>query len=248
MNWFEIVAHRGVSTGAPENTLPAFQRAIDIGADAVELDVRLTKDRVPVVFHYFYLDELTELDGPIFTYTYEQLREAKFTGVKDGQDDLFRILSLREVLETIGGQIGMEIEIKGPEPEAPKIIGKVLNDYRSLWDRLEVTSFEPQLLVGIRRECPGIHADLLFPRSEPWMRLDVVGYAAINRARLAGARAVHLHPSQLSHDVVSSTRDAGIEVHSWEVNDRKSLEKIVEHNIPKICTDRLEEAVAFRAE
>ncbi|MBN1218885.1 MAG: glycerophosphodiester phosphodiesterase [Anaerolineae bacterium] len=59
---FEIVAHRGAPTEvAPENTIPAFQRAIDLGADAVELDVRLTADHVPVVYHYFYLEEATGL-------------------------------------------------------------------------------------------------------------------------------------------------------------------------------------------
>ena len=51
MNRFEIVAHRGIPTEAPENTLASFQRAIELGADAVELDVRLTSDKVPVVFH-----------------------------------------------------------------------------------------------------------------------------------------------------------------------------------------------------
>ena len=53
----EVVAHRGVAEHAPENTLPAFLRALAVGADAVELDVRLTRDRVPVVYHYYYLDE-----------------------------------------------------------------------------------------------------------------------------------------------------------------------------------------------
>lgn len=51
----KIVAHRGTTSG-PENTLEAFRRALDLGADAIELDVRLTRDQRPVVYHYFYLE------------------------------------------------------------------------------------------------------------------------------------------------------------------------------------------------
>lgn len=247
MSLFEIVAHRGAPVEVPENTLPAFQRAIALGADAIELDVRLTKDQEPVVFHYFYLQELTDLPGPVFQFTRQELSRARF-GPQFKQDGAgFSVPTLREVLETIGGQVALEIEIKGPEPEAPGIIGSLLQEYRSLWDGFEITSFEPQLLVAMRQECPGIAVDLLFPRSEPWMGLDVVAHAALHRARLAGARAVHLHPSQLSSQVIKTIRQAGIEIHAWDVNDDQALDLVVEYGIPRLCTDRLPEALAYRA-
>ncbi len=71
MAYFEIVAHRGITAEEPENTLPAFQRAIELGADAIELDVRLTSDRVPVVYHYYYLHLKTSAYGAIFEYTFD---------------------------------------------------------------------------------------------------------------------------------------------------------------------------------
>jgi glycerophosphoryl diester phosphodiesterase len=71
---FEVVAHRGVHQDAPENSLKAFQLAVELGADAIELDVRLTADAVPVVFHYFYLDEATSGSGTIFSYTLRELQ------------------------------------------------------------------------------------------------------------------------------------------------------------------------------
>jgi glycerophosphoryl diester phosphodiesterase len=243
---FEIVAHRGVADAAPENTLPAFQRAIDLGADAVELDVRLTADRVPAVFHYFYLDGVTSLAGPIFNYTFDQLRRAPILN-HGGQDcgDV-RISTLPDVLEAIGGRIGLEIEVKGPEPESSEIVGAVLGRFRHLWETIEVTSYEPALLLDIQRRCPGLATDLLFPRSESWMKLDVVAHLAAQRARLARARAVHLHPTQLSAEVVAAVRQQGVEVHAWDVNDEPALAAVVELAVPRLCTDRFRQALDFR--
>ena len=241
---FEIVAHRGVPDFFPENTIPAFQHAIELGADAVELDVRLTSDQIPVVFHYFYLDEVAPFPGAIFEYTLDQLREIKVRG-KDGSQAA-KIPTLMEILETIGGQIGLEIEIKGPEPESSKIIADILSNYRNLWKTIEVTSYEPILLTDIQQLCPGLATDLLFPHSENWMKMDVVTYTAIQRTRLAHARAVHLHPTQLTSETIETIRKFGIEVHAWDVNDLPALELVAKFEIPRICTDKFQLAYGFR--
>jgi glycerophosphoryl diester phosphodiesterase len=246
MKHFEIVAHRGIPIEAPENTIASFQRAIELGADAVELDVRLTADKVPVVYHYYYLQENTSASGAIFNFTLGQLRNVKVfcrynPAVKEG-----RISTLAEILELFCGKIGFEIEIKGPEPEAPEIIGGVLNQFKDYWNAFEITSYEPALLLEIQRVCSGITVDLLFPRSESWMKLDVVQYQAIQHSRLARARAVHLHPSQLSEEVVSALHNQGVEIHAWDVNDEKSLETVTKLGIPRICTDHFKQALAFR--
>ena len=122
MKHFEVVAHRGYHHRVPENTIASYEIAITLGADAVELDVRLTADRIPIVFHYYYLDELTTIQGPVFDYGLEQLHNAEFLSKSNRNWSKVRIPTLQEVLEEIGGRIGMEIEIKGPEPEAPEII------------------------------------------------------------------------------------------------------------------------------
>lgn len=245
MSGIAIVAHRGVTNSAPENTLPAFEEAIRLGVDAVELDVRLTRDTIPVVYHYSYLDSFTDARGPIFTYALADLRRV---AVLDRGDPgrRFSISTLQEVLESIGGRIGLEIEIKGPEPEAPGAIASILRPFHSLWETIEVTSCEPALLRDIQERCPGLATDLLLPLSEPWMQLDVCAYNALHRGRLAYARAVHLHPSQLSVAVVDAIRDGKIDVHAWAVNDRTSWELVVELGIPKVCTDAPEEALQLR--
>jgi glycerophosphoryl diester phosphodiesterase len=246
MTPFEIVAHRGVTLDAPENTIAAFQRAVELGADAVELDVRLTADKIPVVYHYYYLHENTSVSGAIFNYSQAQLRDVRVFSANNPAADEGRISTLEEILAMFSGKIGFEIEIKGPEPESPEIIGAILNRFKDFWDSFEVTSYHPALLLDIQRVCPGITVDLLFPRSESWMKLDVVQYQALHLARLARARAVHLHPSQLSAEVVQAVRSGGVEIHAWDVNDESSLEIVAEYGIPRICTDDFKQALAFR--
>jgi glycerophosphoryl diester phosphodiesterase len=246
MKPFEIVAHRGIPTEAAENTIESFQRAVDLGADAVELDVRLTADRIPVVYHYFYLDEKTTASGAVFDYTFEQLKDVKVLCKKNPSAKPGHISTLCEILDIFAGKIGLEIEIKGPEPESAEIISNVLHKHQGHWDAMEVTSYEPSLLLAIQNTCPGLATDLLFPRSESWMKLDVVQYQAIHRARLAHARGIHLHPTQLSETVVDALHEQGLEVHTWDANDEQTLTTIANLGIPRICTDEFKLALAFR--
>jgi glycerophosphoryl diester phosphodiesterase len=243
---FRIVAHRGVTAAAPENTMAAFRRALEVGIDAVELDVRLTRDRQPAVYHYYYLDGFTTGSGPIFERTAADLRSLR---VRDrdraaGQP----IPMLAEVLDEFAGRLGLEIELKGPEGEAARVVGSLLARFRSSWNKIEVTSFEPAILTRLRAECPDIAAALLFPRSEDWMRPDVVAYVALQRARLASAAAVHLHPSQLNEEVVATIRAGGAEVHAHSVNDEASLQLAMALDLPWICSDEPERALVFRRE
>lgn len=246
MKPFEIVAHRGIPTEAPENTIESFQSAVDLGADAVELDVRLTADRIPVVYHYFYLEGKTTASGAIFDYTFEQLKDVKVLCQKNPTAKPGRISTLCEILDIFAGKIGLEIEIKGPEPESVEVISNVLHKHRNLWDTMEVTSYHPSLLAAIQNICPGLATDLLFPRSESWMKLDVVQHQAIHLARLAHARGVHLHPSQLSETVVKALHEHGIEIHAWDANDEETLSDVAKLGIPRVCTDDFKRTFAFR--
>lgn len=77
------------------------------------------------------------------------------------------------------------------------------------------------------------------------MKLDVVAYFAAQRARLASARAVHLHPTQLAPPVIDAIRAEGVDVHAWEANDEASLQAAATLEIPRICTDQSRKALAF---
>lgn len=232
----QIIAHRGATDDALANTLSAFQRALDLGADAVECDVRLTRDQVPVLTHFFAVNDVRGGSGPVFSYDQADIRS-------DAAD---HILTLYEALEIFAGRIGLEIEIKGPEPESATIVAAALQPYQRHWESIEVTSYEPVLLRAVQARCPGLATDLLGLRSEAWMTPEIVTHLAIHRARLANARAIHLHPTQLLPETVTAVRAAGIEIHAWDVNDAHALDTVTERRIPRVCTDHLEDALNYR--
>jgi glycerophosphoryl diester phosphodiesterase len=224
--------------------MAAFRAALELGAEAIELDVRLSSDGVPMVHHNWYIDE--SATRPICGLTAFQLRSEKVTDARADMSRRHPIPTLEEVLREFARKISLEIELKGPEPEAPPRVASVLRDLAVPWSSVEVTSFHPTLLSAIRDLCPEVATAYLFPLSEPWMRLDVVAYAALHGARMAKADAVHLSPNQLGEEVVGSIRAAGVEVHAHAVNDRAALELAARLAVPWICTDSPEQALAFR--
>lgn len=242
----EVVAHRGFHESLPENSLAAFEAAIDAGADAIEFDVRVTRDGVPVVTHWLECELSVEgLDGYLFERDFRELRSVPLKNSPAGRP--LHMSTLDEVLEALAGRVGLEIEIKGPAAALAKLVGSALLPHRDHWGSIEVTSFEPALLQVFRETVGGgLPVDLLFPRSEPWMTKRIVAYLANAKSELAGARAVHLHPSQLDADVVARVRGAGLAIHTYEVNDQRVFSQIAELGIERFDTDELKRALALR--
>ena len=128
-----VIAHRGASASAPENTLPAFELAAQQGADAFELDVRLTRDGAPVVIHDATLERTTSLTGPVRARTLAELRaaDAGHWYTPDGgrtmpcRDHGVRIPTLAEVLWAFPA---MPVLIEVKEPEVQEAVRRVLVD------------------------------------------------------------------------------------------------------------------------
>lgn len=139
-------AHRGLfdnETEAPENSLPAFQKAVESGF-GIELDVQLTKDKVPVVFHDFTLKRACGADGKVEQYTYEELQQ--FTLFESEE----HIPTLAEALHIVDGRVPLIVELKiewtdySVCPAADKLLGCYGGDYA-------VESFNPLGLLWYRR-------------------------------------------------------------------------------------------------
>ena len=108
----KIIAHRGASKAAPQNTIPAFKKGIEFGCDGFENDVHLTKDGVIVVCHNYEIDETSNGSGLIADMTFEQLRQYDFGSYFDPSFAGTRIPTLDEFLELCSNVEIINIEIK----------------------------------------------------------------------------------------------------------------------------------------
>lgn len=139
-------AHRGLHDGntgeAPENSMEAFRRAVEAGY-GMELDVHVTKDGVPVIFHDFNLERICGVDGIIEDYTYAQLQEFTLCGSKE------RIPKLEELLHLVQGRAPLIIEIKDEKAKAPScaVIDDLLRAYQGDYC---IESFNPAVLWWFR--------------------------------------------------------------------------------------------------
>lgn len=145
-------AHRGLhdnESPAPENSLAAFRKAVKSGY-GIELDVQLTRDKVPVVFHDFTLERACKKPGKVYDYTYEELQQ--FSLFKSEE----RIPKLEEVLKAVNGKVPLIVEIKleWMDLTVCTIVDRILREYKGLYC---VESFNPMVLVWYRR----YHNDVL---------------------------------------------------------------------------------------
>lgn len=169
-----IIAHRGASAVAPENTLAAFRLASDLGADGVELDVRATADGQLVVIHDAAVDRTTDGTGAIAALTFAQVRAVdagrKFGPAFAGE----RVPLLSEVLEAARGRLLVDIEVKAPgiEPALVDLIRQM-----KMADSVLITSFDLQVVSHARALAPEIPAGLLQPAAHPQVAVQL-GVAA----------------------------------------------------------------------
>lgn len=165
---FIVIAHRGASRAAPENTLSAMKKAIEYGADYAECDVFQTKNGEIVLFHDEEMARTTGQEGMIWDYTLAELKELE---VGSWFSEEFRgepIPTLREVIQLVKGKIKLNIEVKvsGNDPD---IAEKVVNIIRSesIAKECMVTSFEKPVIEKVKEIAPELITGFIFDEEYP---------------------------------------------------------------------------------
>ncbi|MEZ4619519.1 MAG: glycerophosphodiester phosphodiesterase [Caldilineaceae bacterium] len=169
MNWTEfyatrhqrsrpfVVAHRGTPTIQPENTLPSFALALAQGADALETDLHFTRDDQIVLFHDHTLDRMTDGQGLLHQYTYNELKQRN-TRAPGGQLTSARIPTLAQLIESTEAKTPLLLELKDPRfanpLDAQKLVD-LLNRY-DMVQRTAIVSFQPTYVAGVEAVCPQI--------------------------------------------------------------------------------------------
>lgn len=161
----EIIAHRGASYLAPENTLAAFRKAIELGADGVEMDVQMTADGGLVIHHDYIIDLHTDISGKIYDMTMGELKDLDFGSWKDVSFKDEKIATLQEAMELCStmGEITVQLELKSTMNNDPNFVPQVLEEVRAagMQDRVVLVSFNHDLLRQAKQLMPELRVGAL---------------------------------------------------------------------------------------
>ncbi len=227
-------AHRGACKVAPENTLAAFQAAVQLGAEGIEFDVQFSKDKELVVIHDFVLQTKTNGLGPVAAKTLAELKDLdagmSFSEEFAGE----RIPTLQEVFDAVGDALLLNIELKSQSLSGEGLAEATVElvEKNHLTDRVVVSSFQPFIIDRVRKLNPRVPTGLLYSPDmnlilrKAWLRWLVRPWA--------------LHPQ---HDMVDEAymawaRRQGYRVHIWTADEPEELRRLVRCGVDIVITNR----------
>lgn len=222
-----ILGHRGASAIAPENTLAAFSRAIQDGADGIEFDVRLSRDRVPVVIHDATLKRTGLTCGVVRELTSQELQRVDVgswfysKGVSYSGE---KLPSLARVFDLFASNSGLlYIELKCESDEGPALAAEVVKLVRGskIQQRVVVESFDLPAIAEVKRIEGEIRTAALFEPKLSRPISTIRRLKMIDVARRHEADEIALHHTLASPRVVEKARRDGLEVVVWTVDDRE---------------------------
>jgi len=226
------IAHRGASSLAPENTIPAFDKALEIGVDGLEFDVQLSKDNIPVIIHDESLDRTTTGQGPVKDHALAELKKFDAGAFFAPRFSGAAIPALDEVLSRYRNEnLLFNIELKNAVVSYPGIEEAVLEciGRHNLEEKTLISSFNHDSLVTCRRINPAVRTGLLYIEDirEPW-----------HYVRSLGCYSAHPLFFYLQDPaILAGFKEHGIPLYPWTVNDPSQMEIFAAQGIEAIITD-----------
>lgn len=226
-----IIAHRGASAYAPENTMASFKKALEMGAEGIELDVHLTADGHLVVVHDPKVDRTSNGSGWVKDMTLSQLRKLDFGSWFLPEFKGERIPLLDEIMELLKDHnVLLNIEAKsGPViyQGMEKMLSEIIHAY-NMTDRVIVSSFNHYSLVELKRISPDIKTGLLYNAGlyEPW-----------DYARKVGAYAIHPLFYNVVPEIVEGCKKHKVAINPFTVDQPELIRKVAEAGVDGIITN-----------
>jgi glycerophosphoryl diester phosphodiesterase len=216
-----VIAHRGAAAEQPENTLLAFRRALALGVDAIELDVQVSRDGVPVVFHDASLHRLTGIRDRIARRTWPELRVLRVRGLEP-------IPRLTEVLRFTRGRVVVQIELKAGVPVAP-VVQAIVTARAMKW--VVLASFLPGSVRLARQLAPTVPR-MLISEGRSAIASLVRQLAALG----AGGLSVN-HRAVRDAAWLRRFQSRGFAVWCWTVNEPTRMQRLAEWGADGILSD-----------
>ena len=243
-----VVAHRGSSSSHPENTLEAFAAAVEAGAQAVETDVRLSADGVPVVFHDAEVSRTTDGVGYVHELTLAELRALDASG---GRGPQTQIPTLREVLDLLSGRAGIDLEIKNipGEPAYDTPVESIVEaTVRELEDAaftggVLISSFNLASIERTRELAPEVPTGVLSLSAVPPMA--VLEYATDHGHAWILPSVDALAP--IADELIATAHTLGVYVGTWTVDDPTQAEHLFRTGLDALASNNPTIALQARA-
>jgi glycerophosphoryl diester phosphodiesterase len=234
---FLIIAHRGASSYAPENTIAAFDLALQMGACHLELDVHLSRDDFLVVLHDDTVDRTTNGSGPVASYTLAAL-QALDAGAWFGEAFVgARIPTLADVLRRYQGRAHLHIELKGHTAHLPQRTVDLVRTHGTA-QRVIFTSFQHIHLQTMRAYAPELPTGWLVGESS-----DVV----ITQAHALGCLQLCPRASLVTPELVQRLHAAGFIVRAWGVANEALMRQVVEAGADGMTVNFPDKLLAYMA-
>jgi glycerophosphoryl diester phosphodiesterase len=224
-----VIAHRGASTKAPENTAYAFYKAMELGADGIELDIQQTADGVLVVTHDQNLKRISGWNQKISEVTYAELQDLDVGSWFQPIYQNARLMTLEEVFQLTDGTVFLNIELKSDavgENLEEKVADLILQ--YGMENRCCVTSFSYQVLKKIKACDPEIQTGFL-------MNHAYGDFYDLEAADVFSIRSVFI-----TQKIVDNAHENGKEIYAWTVNTVPEMQRMLNLSVDHIITDKPE--------
>lgn len=234
-----IIAHRGASSIAPENTLVAFKKAIELGAHFIELDVHQTRDSHLVVIHDETVDRTTDGKGRIGDLTAAEVRTLDAGGWFSPEFGREKIPLLEEVFDTIPDSVSLLIEIKQGSDIYPGIERRIVQlvRNRNAAARVVLKSFDNDVLDRLRILAPEIPRLKIIVMQIPMINIIIERGLNVGNILEYDVQYLQVHWFGLSNSFVEKAHRKGYKVFAWDVHDEKRMREMIEKRVDGIETD-----------
>lgn len=225
----KLIAHRGGREWAPENTLAAFKKSLELGVDGIEFDVQRCATGELVVFHDEDLNRTTNGAGMLRDCSFDELRRLSAGSWFAKEFHSERVPLLSEVLELVNGKCMLNIELKNAPVEYPGIEDDMLEliaDYPK--DTLIISSFDHKVMRTLHQKAPELEIALL---------ADAVFVNLKETAAQIGATWFHPYYGSLRPDVAEEAKAANLKINVWTVNTQQRWREAINMNVAGIITD-----------
>jgi glycerophosphoryl diester phosphodiesterase len=220
-----IFAHRGANYFAPENSIPAFEKALNLGCDGVELDVRLCGSGEVVVFHDRFTHRLTGYHGNIHKLSYSKIQKLGLGKEKE------KIPTLDEILELLNRKVLINIDVKKDFFSKADIEEKIIRHLKThnLKENIIISSFNPMVLKKISSLYPGISSGYIFRNKSSMVFLN--GHPV---------QSLHARYQILDQKYIRSLTNRANDIYAWTVDEVKNMLEQIQNGIHGIISNRPE--------